>query len=408
MSRREQSRTDQSFTDSLRQLAITTLRYSGDLVGYDLYSYDDIKNAKPEAILHRMLSTKSYISTTSSNAVENQRAAEDVSQQAFKDIGSGQCGTVYALVGTSEVLKICKPGKEDVLFVDCQMHVAIEEAFKAAPLHLHRNIALTSAGEWAQPDNAVFWSSYLEYFPQNFQPTYGLVSSRIFPLPYPVRAALFDAFAPFDIQQNRTVELSKAESKDCLVRPYLGRRLGKFARPAFRFRNFPLHVDDMEQLKLDTHHYAKVMAQALAIMHWQAGVDANDVEFVFGSSPKVKGLPSAKEMASSNKDDAKFKGQDLDFTHRSVSIWLLDFNQCKKISKDGKDLKAMVNGFMFNDPYYPRPGSSDKKDAKLWDTFEKEYSSASQTLGYKSCAAEFLREVKSQYKKRSQGSSGLF
>lgn len=38
----------------------------------------------------------------------------------------------------------------------------------------------------------------------------------------------------------------------------------------------------MEDLGLDTQTFALAMANALAIMHWQAKIDAADVEFVLG------------------------------------------------------------------------------------------------------------------------------
>jgi hypothetical protein len=334
--------------------------------------------------------------------MENQQAADDTTQRTFRHIGEGQCGIAFALIGTNEVLKVAKPGKEDALWNDAQMHNLVQEAFKDSPMSLRQNIALPNASKWVQPDDLVFWESYLGYFNEKFERTYGLVSSRIYALPFPVRAALFDAFAPSALENNRAAELAKPENKDCLVRPYLGRRLGKDPRPALRLRNFPLYVDDMEKLSLDTHLYAKIMAQALAILHWKAGVDANDVEFVLGSSPKIKALPSSAEMFKSTKDDVKFKGEDLDFTHRSVSLWLLDFNMCEKINRDQTTLKKMVNGFMWNDPYNPRP-SKNSADQKLWITFRKEYLDASIKLGYKNDGFAFVDAIEKECEKKSAG-----
>lgn len=85
---------------------------------------------------------------------------------------------------------------------------------------------------------------------------------------------------------------------DCLVRPYLGRRFrygqqgpstSKFQR--FSLRNAPLHIDQMRSLGLDAKAYAETMAEALAIMHWSAGIDANDVEFVL--APPRKNTPQS-------------------------------------------------------------------------------------------------------------------
>ncbi|KAG9513371.1 4HBT like protein, partial [Aureobasidium melanogenum] len=82
------------------------------------------------------------------------------------------------------------------------------------------------------------------------------------------------------------------------------------------------------------------MAQSLALMHWKAGIDANDVEFVFGDS-----------IQNSTDRDG-----------HTVSIWLLDFNQCRRFSHDQAGLKQLVDAFWWNDPYYPRPSSSNPQD----------------------------------------------
>jgi hypothetical protein len=46
----------------------------------------------------------------------------------------------------------------------------------------------------------------------------------------------------------------------------------------FSLRNVPLHIDQMETVGLDAKAYAETMAEALALMHWDARFDANDVE----------------------------------------------------------------------------------------------------------------------------------
>ncbi|KAJ5861859.1 uncharacterized protein N7529_009169 [Penicillium soppii] len=88
--------------------------------------------------------------------------------------------------------------------------------------------------------------------------------------------------------------LNSKPDGDCLVRLYLGRRRTQMrtseALPrlkVFSLRNYPLHEDQMEQLGISTndmHQYAQSMAEALAMMHWVAGIDGNDVEFVLAPS----------------------------------------------------------------------------------------------------------------------------
>ena len=68
----------------------------------------------------------------------------------------------------------------------------------------------------------------------------------------------------------------------------------------FRLRNFDMTVNEMEFLRLDTGLYAETMARTLAIIHWKAKLDANDVEFVFGAAPKIRMRATAAELEASN------------------------------------------------------------------------------------------------------------
>ena len=397
--RSEDERTDASLPTSAKGFAMINTDYT-------FFSDDQIRNSKPETILNRMLSTKSYISTTSSIAAISQQAQEDTEQRGFKQIGSGQCGTVYALIGTTEVLKVPNPGKMDGLWNDAQMHKQVEEAFGRTSLELRQHINIPRFGQWVLPADTTFWNRYRKYFPQSFQPTHGIVSNRIFALPFPVRAAIFDSFAARGIQKSRDSHLAKPENKDCLVRLYLGRRFKEVTRSTIALRNFPLHANDMEHLGLDTSMYAKTIANALAIIHWEAKVDANDVEFVLGSAPKLRTPASAAEMKNSSPDDPKFLRQTLNFNYRSVGIWLLDFNNCKGFPENDAGLKQLVDGFYWNDPYYPRPVNMTAEDRKLWETFKQAYLEASSKLIKSNGPRLFIEAVEIEGKKRSQSAAG--
>lgn len=68
---------------------------------------------------------------------------------------------------------------------------------------------------------------------------------------------------------------------------------------------------------------------------------------------------------------------------RSVRIWLLDFNQCTTFdpSMDVNIwLPLLTKSFWFNDPYYPRPVSTNKSDMHLWKVFSKRYLVAAKRL----------------------------
>jgi hypothetical protein len=125
--------------------------------------------------------------------------------------------------------------------------------------------------------------------------------------------------------------------------------------------------------------FTRNIAHALAVLHWRANVDANDVEFVLGGSPKVSGKPTEQEVLSATKDTAASL-YFTDFEHRTTSLWLLDFNQCNTFAHDGAGLKKLVEGFWFNDPYYPRPNASNNNDRELWSIFSEHYLKVSAEL----------------------------
>src|SRR5690242_9292361 len=368
-----------STTDSLRGLTLDSEKAS-----LHLMSNSEVEKARPEYILNRMLSTKSAIPLGSALAELDQRSLEDASLRTLRSVGKGQTGTVYALTGTTMVIKLPNsPEQSDDLYTDFKNHKKVFEAFRESPWAIRANIHVPALKMWVSPKSKRFWNSSTTPFAQGIEvPGYGLVSECIFPLPEPVRTALVDTFAPKEIQARKHDFLRIPKNKDCLIRLYLGRRNDDsppMTADRFHLRNFPLHVNEMERLHLDTFMYTKLMAQALAMLHWRAGLDANDVEFVFGSSPQVHEPPTMQDLAGLNKDtaaDMHFS----DFHHRTVSIWLLDFNMCKSFTEDSNGLKMLVDGFYWNDPYYPRPTSTVAKDKELWEMFAKHYLDVSAEL----------------------------
>lgn len=260
-----------SISDFLRELLMDSVRART----YH-FSNKELETAKPEYILGRMLSTKSAISTDSALAEMNQRARDDDSLKTFASIGAGQCGTIYALKGTTMVIKLPNsPNKSAELYEDLKSHKAVSDAFRQVPAALRIHVQVPTLKMWVDADSDDFWTANTKLFHKDVQvPDLGIVSKRIYPLPYPVRSALVDTFAPKAIKDSKHDFLAKPENKDCLVRLYLGRRnddTPPVQADKFHLRNFPLHVNEMERLKLETSYYARLTAQALAILHWRAG-----------------------------------------------------------------------------------------------------------------------------------------
>jgi hypothetical protein len=94
------------------------------------------------------------------------------------------------------------------------------------------------------------------------------------------------------------------------------------------------------------------MAEALATLHWRVRTDGTDVEFVLGA----------------------FRGvEEADLPLAAHPLWMLEYDCCKPIKADGKELEAIARAFWRNDPYYPRPGIADSQSQRVWEVFSAEY-----------------------------------
>lgn len=82
------------------------------------------------------------------------------------------------------------------------------------------------------------------------------------------------------------------------------------------------------------------------------------------------------EIRATRPNEGRFIGQVhdlLDFHQRTIGMWLIDFDQCTDFPEDVQGLKQLEGSFYFNDPYYPRPASTDLRDKVLRETFKTAY-----------------------------------
>ena len=210
---------------------------------------------------------------------------------------------------------------------------------------------------------------------------------RILPLPKVVRSALITQFypsqgAPIDPQTLPNI-LGTVENKHCLARTYLGKEEGQvIAKERFSLRNFPLDLKSMERLGLEVASLAGSMGKAFALMHWGAGVNGDDVEFVLGTS--IVPGPGDGELGHQ---------------HRAVGFYLLDFGQCDLIdlSRDPEDVYQAFKGAMVtgdNQLFIPHY----RKSPALFAVFKGEYMRAGEfivkekKLDTKFKMADFMRE----------------
>lgn len=369
-------------------------------------------------LLGNLLSTESRISTTSANTAQRgpwQKPKE------LRNIGWGTCGIIHAADGHARAFKIAH-NDDGQLWNDYIMHTCVWEA-------IHKNPGLQIDVHVPKPhffvpcsDEEQFWRRHDDMFPvyggRSISDSEGkpvLASERIFPLPEGLRVMLIRHFCP--VSHHKEAYRSRG-NQDCLVRVYLGSRRGKSDSLFFSLRNFELHLNQMEQLAMDTKYFGEQLASALAKMHWIAEVDARDVEFVIGSaqapaSPEVDGGAPPNEYIPLSAWELEHMEpntftEPLVHSKSPLRLWLLDFNQCRTMSMDEEGVEKAVHAFRVNDPYYPRPpvdGDDNGEDAQLWQHFCATYLTVSDrilrnTQHGRFLAATFIEKVERVYRQK--------
>lgn len=109
-------------------------------------------------------------------------------------------------------------------------------------------------------------------------------------------------------------------------RVYLGRAQRRENARFCAVQNFPLSLDVLDAIGIDAAELAVAIGQALAMLHFEADVDARDVEFVLGG-----------------RLENPFFGREL---------FCIDFNQVGRRSTSD----ALFDAMKANDPYFPRDG----------------------------------------------------
>ncbi len=169
------------------------------------------------------------------------------------------------------------------------------------------------------------------------------------------------------------------------MRVYLGRRRHNTCRPVnfFSLRNFPLHLDMAEQIGLDTHGLAAEMAIGLAICHWRAHVDCNDVEFVLGAAPTVLNFafPTEDQVCAMSMGTCTMAQHLYDaFPKRTAQLWMLDFDKCNRMPMTDEGIEQAIRAVEMNDPYFPKPECVRDGDRVLWEGFKRAYLKASERI----------------------------
>ncbi|CEL09616.1 hypothetical protein ASPCAL12749 [Aspergillus calidoustus] len=225
------------------------------------------------------------------------------SRPPLRRIGTGFCGTVWAASDTGSAYKREDGGPDRSLRHDFETHQHILQCMRrtaleyppdttspVAEVRYHINIPLCHS--FISPTDT-WWTGNLDRFPPDYKPCNMTEMQRIPPVSETTRNLLIAKYCPARLKS----QITKSETnRDCLIRPYLGRRRIQRAsetprsRGFFSLRNYPLHLDQMEEIGIpeeDIMGYSRTMADTLAFLHWVARIDGNDIEFVLAAPSNI-------------------------------------------------------------------------------------------------------------------------
>ncbi|KAJ9522626.1 hypothetical protein QJQ45_019704, partial [Haematococcus lacustris] len=180
-----------------------------------------------------------------------------------------------------------------------------------------------------QPAVAHFHASMFAYAEVLNFPTTGILDhamysmQRVLPVPPALSSRIRAKFFPAQLRDG-------LKYKTFLARLYLG----KYPQPPPESCNFPLTAEMLDELGLPVADIAEGMGRLLSRIHYLAGQDGRDIEFVLGGDK-----------------------------HDRPKFFCIDFDQMR----DWDDVQQLVTSFTTNDPYYPRPGMM------YWDAFKSAY-----------------------------------
>ncbi|KAK4617593.1 hypothetical protein CLAFUW4_12457 [Fulvia fulva] len=162
-----------------------------------------------------------------------------------------------------------------------------------------------------------------------------------------------------------------------------------------------MDITRFQEMQLPGKEYAEAIGSAMAVLHWEAQIDCNDIEFVLGSSPTT--LERARMTSSELKElkpetstyNAVYGPSIVNFEKRVMSLWAMDFDQCKSISMDAAGLDLAVSALERNN-YIPRPGSGRAYQEDLSVAFRETYLKVSKTIlpaKYRPLADQFISKM---------------
>lgn len=305
----------------------------------------------------------------------------------------GHCGSVWAKSSNNIAVKREDGGPGRSLPNEYKIHCRILESLEDFTLDLNSQINLPACYGFLGPQDEA-WTAILPELPPGYTSCNALLSERIPPMERESRQLLIDSYCPDSLKEKIATDKN---NEDCLVRPYLGRRRtpGRMSRfSAFSLRNYPLHVDQMEELGLNLPKYARAMAESLAFMHWCARIDAKDIEFVLAPARSATTTSLSLDEDYIHEALSNYEAPLYDLKAPSLgsaplfedgqlgkhAMWILDFDCCHPITMDKIGVDQAVVAFYRDDPFYPTPKRENGVDTALWEIFREHYIITSHAL----------------------------
>ncbi|CAI7593600.1 unnamed protein product, partial [Penicillium bialowiezense] len=319
-------------------------------------------------ILKQSLNLESIISVASSFGQLMLTAHDQPNLQQINQIGVGLQGAVFEMVGSPSVIKKEKPGNEILLSNlehEDKVHRQVFDAFhRYQPLTKSEVLIPKALSFVRKKEEEDFWKEILPKLPREYRARGDcMILQRILPLPKSTRRALINEYCTGDVNEASKL-LADPKNKHCLARVYLGENHGPMNAES-PLRNFPLYLESMRTIGVDTIRLAAALGKAYAILHWGAGVDGDDIEFVFGTTEETSNTP---------------KEHTPEFQKRAVGLFLLDFGQCDTVDL-GQDCETVYQAFKGamvtgdNKCFIPRP-----TQPELFAAFKEAYSEAGNVI----------------------------
>lgn len=341
-------------------------------------------------ILKRGLTVDTRIYASSSYPHRVHRVITEAAPQEIIAIGEGTQGTIFEMTGDAMVVKKEKPGHHRLwpnLYDEFTLHIHVALVFdRFREEYGDCDVRIPRPSHFIPAGCDAFWNELLDRFPPGYRRrTDVMVMQKILPLPKRIRRALVTLLhppmangAPVDPAIIQTI-VDHPANKYCLVRPYLGQYASRPRTELRSLLNLSIGLDEMEALDVDVKGLARRLGEAFAILHWDAQVDGNNVDFVLGTRLLP---PSAASSDAGDDNDGPVPDWQPAVQCREVNLFMIDFGRCNRVCLCSQPVEVVHQLYMAamgsrtTGRYIPHPYHS----PPLFAVFQQAYAETGQAI----------------------------